>query len=329
MIWLQDQVQQANSILTFIADKVQHGEIVSQRLQRQLYYYKMQAQQYKNLLHDPDKLASKFLSIVRDLPAFRQFFRRNSYLSTLFRLPGSDAKETGHPLSGLQTRDQVTSLVAERLGSGASFVAAVSGQSAEGSNPLAGSMQQAQVQADQLKDRISSLGGNGSNTAVPDFQPNPYHTKAFLQRIQLGFDVQTQASSYMVPALSTIGLSAGYLLNPRSIIGFGAAYKLGWGHPFNHIAFSSQGAALRSFLDWKLKGSLWIAGSYEANYFNAFEHLSQLRTIPAWQSSALIGFMKTYKVGRHSGNIQLLFDALYRQHIPESPPLVFRVGYTL
>jgi len=150
-----------------------------------------------------------------------------------------------------------------------------------------------------------------------------------LQRIQLGFDMQTQNSSYYVPALSTVALSAGYKLNSRSTVGIGVGYILGWGQPFEHIALSSQGASLRSFLDWKIKGSLWLSGGMEMNYLNAFTALSQLRSVSAWQSSALIGLMKQYKAGSRNGNIQLLFDALYRQHIPQTQPLIFRVGYTL
>lgn len=326
---LQDQLQQANAIQAFIAGRLQQGEMVSQSLQRQLYYYRLQVQQYKDLLHDPDRLAGKLLNAVRDRPDFRAFFSKNSYLAALFRLPGKDGAVAGQPLPGLQTREQVAAMVSERLGPGASFVSAVSDVSTGNSNPLSGNMQEAQDRVQQLKDKVSSLGGNGGDVTMPDFHPNPYHTKTLLQRIQMGFDVQTQSSSGLAPALSTIGISAGYLLNARSIVGVGLAYKIGWGRPFDHISFSSQGMAVRSFLDWRLKGSLWMAGGYEANYYNAFGRLSQLREIHAWQQSALLGVMKTYKAGKRAGNVQLLFDALYRQHIPQSQPVVFRVGYTL
>jgi hypothetical protein len=335
VVRLQDQFQQAGVIQTFVAGKLQQGQAAAQGLQRQLYYYKVQMQQYESLLHDPDKAADKLLRVVRNQPAFRAFFSKNSYLAALFRVPGSEIGVSGsevavgQPLPGLQTREQVAALVAERLGPGASFVSVVSGASSDGSNPLAGNMQQAQDQMGQVKEKIASLGRNGSDATMPDFRVNPYHTKTFLQRIQLGLDMQTQSNTGLVPALSVIGVSAGYLLNSRSIVGIGMAYKLGWGQPFEHISFSSQGLAVRSFIDWRWKGSWWLAGGFEANYYSAFSHLSQLRALSAWQSSALAGLMKTYKAGKRAGNVQLLFDALYRQHIPSSQPVVFRVGYAL
>jgi len=329
VVHLQDQFQQTNIIQAFVASKLQQGQAIAQGLQRQLYYYRVQVQQYEDLLHDRDRAADKLLQVVGDQLAFRAFFLKHSCLAALFRMPGDEVAGAGQSFPGLQTREQIAVMVAERLGPGASFVSAVSGESSSGSNPLAGSMQQAQERVGQLKNKIASLGGNGSNTDMPDFRPNPYHTRTFLQRIQLGSDLQTQSNTGLIPALSTIGLSAGYLLNSRSIVGIGMAYKLGWGQPFGHVSFSSQGMALRSFIDWRWKGNWWLAGGYEANYYNAFRHLSQLRRLSAWQSGALLGIMRTYKAGKRSGNVQLLYDALYRQHIPQSQPVLFRVGYTL
>jgi hypothetical protein len=39
--------------------------------------------------------------------------------------------------------------------------------------------------------------------------------------------------------------------------------------------------------------------------------------------------MKQFNVGKHSGNIQLLYDFLADQEIPQGQPLVFRFGYSL
>jgi hypothetical protein len=336
LLALQNQLQQANNIAAFIQQRQQQ---LQQQLQafhladklmaykKEAYYYKARVEQYKALLHDPDRLATWVLSLVRNLPAFQKFFLNNSYLSTLFRLPGSSTEATGQPIPGLQTRDQVDAGIAERLGPGANLATAVT-TCDRSANPAAGGMQDARVQMNTWKGQLAGAGGN-SNAAMADFRPNPQHNKSFFQRIQLGFDMQTQSSTNWVPALSTLGLSAGYRLNAHSIVGVGTAFKLGLGQPFNHIAFSSQGVSFRSFLDWKLKGNLWIAGGYEANYLNALEHFSQLRALAAWQSSALIGLMKTYKADRRTGNVQLFFDAFYRLHIPQSQPVLFRVGYSL
>jgi len=334
LMLLQNQLQQANVISAFVQERKLQWQSQLQSygsgnllaFEKQTYYYKTQMQQYKDLLHDPDRLAIKVLAVVRELPAYRQFFQHNSYLSTLFRLPGADGETAGQPFAGLQTREQVAAAVAERLGPGANLALAVTGR--DQTSPIGGSMQEAQDQLNGLKDRLSATGGSSGNP-MPDFQPNPHHDKTFFRRIQLDFNMQSQSSTPLMPAMSTLGLSAGYLLNARSIVGVGAAFKLGWGQPFDHIALSGQGASLRSFLNWKLKSSLWIVGGYELNYLNAFAQLRQLRAISAWQQSALAGLMKPFKAGRRTGNMQLLFDALYKRHVPQSQPIVFRVGYTL
>jgi len=334
---LEARLQEAGNISAFLQQRQQAlQELLSKydltsRLagfKQQVYYYQSQIQQYKELLHDPDALARKLLAGLRQLPAFQRFFQTNSYLATLFRLPGNSTI-TGQPIPGLQTRDQVTTIIAERLGAGGSFPSSTAAGGNTSGNPLSAGMQQAQDQLDNLKNKISQYGGNGSSNVIPDFHPNSQHNKTFLQRIKLGLDLQTRQSSGMLPALSTIGLNIGYQLDDRHAAGIGASYLLGLGQPFSHISLSSQGAGLRSFLNWKIKGGYWISGGYEANYFSAFTHFSQLRNFNAWQQSGLIGLMKTYKSGKRSGNLQLLYDMLYRSHVPQSQPVVFRVGYSL
>ena len=338
LLQLQNQLQQANNITAFVQQRQQQLQSQLQAygmsskvvgFEQKAWYYKDQAQQYKALLHDPDRLASRLMNIVRGLPAFQLFWLKNSYLATLFRLPGSGGEAAGAPLPGLQTRDQVNAAITARLGPGTNLATMATSGDNNNSNPAGGSMIDAQSQFNVLKDKAGQYGSGSSDADMPSFRPNLQHNKTFLQRIQLGFDMQTQSSTNLVPALSTWGLSAGYLLNPRSIIGIGAAYKLGWGQPFSHIAFSGQGASLRSFVDWRLKGSLWLAGGFEANYLNAFTQISQLRSLSAWQQSGLIGLMKTYKAGKRSGNMQLLYDFLHATHLPPSQPVIFRVGYSL
>ncbi|MBL0357869.1 MAG: hypothetical protein IPP72_13720 [Chitinophagaceae bacterium] len=73
-----------------------------------------------------------------------------------------------------------------------------------------------------------------------------------------------KATSYF-PVTSDIAVSVGYKLNDKSVIGIGASFKLGFGRGWDNIKLSSQGLGLRSFIDWKLKGSFYISGGYEQN----------------------------------------------------------------
>ncbi|MDE3212050.1 MAG: hypothetical protein KGM98_02355, partial [Bacteroidota bacterium] len=97
---------------------------------------------------------------------------------------------------------------------------------------------------------------------------------------------------------------------------------------WNHVALSSQGVGLRSYVAIKAKGSIWITGGWEYNYFNAFVKLRELYNINAWQKSALLGITKKYKIGKKEGNMQLLYDFLSRVEVPRGQAIKFRVGWS-
>ena len=123
-----------------------------------------------------------------------------------------------------------------------------------------------------------------SDAEMPEgFKPNDQKTKSFLKRLEYGTNIQSQKASYFFPTTSDFGLSVGYKLNDKSIIGIGASYKLGLGKGWNDIKLSSEGIGLRSFIDWKVKGSFWISGGYEQNYRSAFKNFSQLQSVNDWQ----------------------------------------------
>ena len=337
---LQGQLQKANEVSTLITQRQQQlqAALAQYNLSTYLsgysqkaYYYKAQLQQYKNLLNHPDQLSDRILSVVRNTNIFQHYFRNNSYLSSLFRVPGSTAPIAMPSNTSLQTRGQVNSMVAARLGKGANFTTAVNGQanSTSSGNPLAGSMGQAQSAMNALKSKIAQYGGGSSSTAVPDFQPNSQHNKSLWKRLEYGINLQSTHTAPLLPATTDLALTVGYKASDRLVFGVGGGLKFGWGEPFEHISLSGQGASVRSYLNWKIRGSWWLAGGYEANYYNAFSELAQLIPVQAWQRSALIGIQRTYRAGKRTGNIQLLFDLLYRQEIPQPQPLIFRVGYSL
>jgi hypothetical protein len=197
--------------------------------------------------------------------------------------------------------------------------------------------QLAQTQLNNLKDRVNQLGGGSSEINMPDgFKPNSQKTKTFLKRLEYGFNLQTQKTNYFLPTTSDIALTVGYKINDKCTIGVGASYKLGWGNGINHISMSNQGIGVRSYIDLKLKGSLWVTGGYEQNYLP--ELAGKLDSLPAgihgsswgkgWQSSGLIGLTKKIKMGKKASNVQLLWDFLSYSQVPRTQPVKFRVGYS-
>lgn len=335
---LESKMQQANDIQRFIKERKQQlkeqfekyglGKQLK-RINKEVYYYQQQLNEYKSILKDPKKIEQRAIAELRKLPAFKAFMQKNSQLASLFRLP--DNYGTAESLAGLQTRASVQSLVQQRLSAAGSGV-----------NPhqyVQQQMQAAQSELNKLKDKVNKLGGGGSGEIdMPDFKPNTQKTKSFLKRLEYGANVQSQKTNGLLPVTSDLALTAGYKLNDKSVIGIGAAYKLGWGSGWQHVKLTHEGVGLRSYIDWKIPslfggsrkgaGSFWITGGYEQNYQHAFKKIEQLKDMNTWQTSGLVGITKKYKLGKKTNNLQLLWDFMSYQQIPRRQPVLFRVGYS-
>ncbi|HWB27597.1 MAG TPA: hypothetical protein VG738_19105 [Chitinophagaceae bacterium] len=327
---LQARLQQANEVQAFIKERERQlkqqlsqynmgGQLLG--INKQVYYYQQQLAQYKDLINNKEKLEEFILAKVRSMPAFESFWQHNSLIAQLFPMPQNYG--TPAALAGLQTRTQVANIISQRLPG--AFT-----PSGSGSNYLQQQLQTAQTQINTIKDKISQLGGGSSDMTMPDFVPNSQHNKSFFRRLEYGFNFQTSQATNLLPAISDMGLTLGYKLSDKAVMGIGASYKLGLGRGFNHISFTNQGVGLRSYMDIKAKGSIWLTGGYEYNFMQQFAGLRELRNdVNVWQKSALIGITKKYSIGKNKqGNIQLLYDYLYKYEVPRGTALKFRIGYT-
>lgn len=328
---LEDKFQKADEIKKFLKERKQFlKDQLSQfgfakqlkKLNKQVYYYSEQLNEYKAMLKDHKKAERKAIELLSKTNLFKDFMRKNSQLASLFRLPGDPNDPLAQAnLAGLQTRVQVNNLIQQQIAAG-------------GPNAMTEfrqNMQDAQSQLQQLKNKINQLGGGNSDDIMPEgFKPNEQKTKSFLKRLEFGTNTQTQKATNFFPVTSDIGLSLGYKLNDKSIIGVGASYKLGWGRGWNHIKFTSEGAGVRSFVDWKLKKSFWVTGGYEMNYKSSFEDFYQLRNYSGWQRSGLVGLSEVVSMKTKffkKTKLQLLWDFLSYEQIPRTQPLLFRIGY--
>jgi hypothetical protein len=301
------------------------------QLNKQVYYYSQQVNEYKEVLQHPAKIERKALNLLSDTKLFQDFMRRNSRLASLFRLPGNDDAFSGNAYAGLQTREEVTGMIQQQLAAG--------GPQAQ--QQFQQQLQTAQAELGKLKDKIMKAGSSGVTAGqeedMPNFKPNTQKTKSFKQRLELGTNIQSQKATYYFPVTTDLALSVGYKLNDRSVVGIGAAYKLGWGQGWDHIQITHQGAGIRSFIDWKIKNSFWFSGGFEMNYrpLNANNSTVTTPGMPmpilqrdTWQRSGLFGLSKKYQAGKKfKGKIQLLWDVLSYQQVPRAQPFVFRVGY--
>jgi hypothetical protein len=330
---IQGKLQQADLIKEFIRERKQQltdllakytslppeASRALNKYKWDAYYYAAQIRDYKENFRDPDKLQRTALTLLNKIPAFQQFMKEHSELGGLFSLPGNYGSALA--ISGLQTRDQVQQAMAGQFGSGANV-----------SQVLSQQVQGAQSQLDQFKQKLNVLGGGSGDIDMPAFKPNNQRTKTFLQRLEYGTNMQSTKSSYFWPMTTDLALTVGYKLNDKNSIGIGASYKMGWGKDIKHIAFTSEGIGLRSYLDINIKKSFYASGGFEYNYQQAFKKIQQLYTIDNWKKSGLLGITKIISIKSKvfkKTKLQLLWDFLSYQQKPRTEPIKFRVGYNL
>jgi hypothetical protein len=337
---LQSRLQQSEQVKAFIQQRKQQIKSSLSKLtnlpkgimndftdfNKEAYYYTAQLKEYKDMLNDPDKLIQKGLSLLNKLPAFTQFMKQNSELASLFRLP--DNYGTPQSLAGLQTRSQVQQQIQSQL----------AGAGPNAQQYLQQNLQAAQSQLNQLKDKVNKLGGSdGGDMDMPDFKPNNQRTKSFWQRLEYGSNIQTARNNFF-PTTTDLGLSVGYKLTDKSVLGVGASYKMGWGKDIKNIVISSQGMGLRSYMDVKLKGSFYASGGFEYNYqplnLDSLPSPStgggQGEAVSSWQQSGLVGVSKIISIKSKffkKTKLQLMWDFLSYQQVPRTQPVKFRVGY--
>lgn len=306
----------------YLKEKMQQVGMIKEykKFQKEVYYYQKQVKEYREAFENPAFFEKKLLGLLVKVPAFKNFFAQNSELASVFQLPGAGGSiaSNGNVNTAFPTRAMVQQNLMDRLGS-----------SPDPSQAIQQGMQSGNSYMNSLKNKLNQNTGGGSDLDMPDFKVNSQKTKGFWKRIELGTNLQTARSNYYFPTTSDVGVSAGFRITDKSIIGIGISTKIGWGQGWNNINVTSQGAGLRTFLDIKIKKSFWATGGAEMNYRSQFRNIDVLKDYSAWQKSALIGVSKKYNLGKKmKGNAQLLYDFLWNQQVPQGQKIVARIGYT-
>jgi hypothetical protein len=272
------------------------------------------------MINNPEKAEKKALELLSKTKFFKDFMRKNGLFTSMFGIPGGSGDMSSSPgnMSGLQTRIQVNNILQQQFASGGPNL----------QQQLRQNMQSGLAQVQQLKDKFSQLGGGEDE--MPDFKVNNQKTKSLIKRLEFGTNLQTQKANNYFVTTSDIGLSIGYKLNDKSVIGIGASYKLGLGNGWRNIRLTNEGVGIRSFIDWRLKAGFFVSGGYEQNYRASFSGIEQLRNINKWTQSGLLGISKKYSISKkYRGSAQLLWDFMSYRQLPATQPIVFRFGFSL
>jgi hypothetical protein len=324
---VQDFVQQRKAMIKQYLGTLTHLPSglnnAYQGMNTKMFYYSQQVQQYKDMLNNPDAMEKKALAVLSQTGAYQNFMKTNSQVASLLGLPGNAANPATPEaaLAGLATRDQLQKMVQGQIAPGGSA----------GMSALSSNVSSAQSELSALKGKLAQYGAGGENVESPNFQPNDQKTKSFLGRLEYGTNMQTSRTSYDFPTVTDFALTIGYKLNKSNSVGIGASYKVGWGNGIEHIAVTSQGVGLRSYLNIQIKGSWSATGGFEYNYETPFTSVKELYNLDWWSKSGLIGIAKTISIKNpvfKKTSVQLLWDFLSYQQLPKTQPILFRVGYT-
>jgi hypothetical protein len=300
-----------------------------QNINKEAVYYQAQISGYKATLSDPDKIEKLVMKILQSTPAFQKYFGQNSQLSGLFANPAGFATSgigTTPVVNGLPSRAALQQFMHQQV------------PGTEG-DPTQQIQQQVQDRGnsgdgggipglDALQSKAGLSAGQLGNATGAGFTPNPQRTKPFGKRLEYGFNIQFGASTNLLPASSTFGAQIGYRFSEKTSVGIGASYSMGLGTGWNHIRLSNNALGGRSYFKWKTGKSFFLQAEAEQNYMSAFGSIAELRNLSAWQTSAMAGLGKEYKVGKKvKGSVLLLYDFLSQTHTPVTQPLSFRFGY--
>jgi len=288
------------------------------KINKELYYYSQKIKEYKTVLNDSKQLELAAFKMLNKIPAFSDFFARNSFIGSVFGNNSffSNPNATSIPdISGLQNRVQVQQLVGNNInipGTG------------DGSDILRQKLSSVKDELDKLKSKNSSWDDTDE---MPAFKPNEMKSKSFLKRLEFGTNIQFVKANAALPSSADLGVQVAYKFHQNGNIGFGASYRAGYSN-IRRISISNQGIGIRSFVDHKLKSKIYINGGFEYNYNAAFKSVETLKDLNAWQKSALLGINRKYNISKKiKASTMLLYDFLHNQHTPASPSLIFRIGY--
>lgn len=295
------------------------------KINKETYYYSETLINYKEIFNEPKKAESTVIKLLNNVPAFSEFFKKNSMLSTLFPIPQNYGTSISS-LAGLQTRVQINNHILQQI--------AASGPSAL--EEVKQNLLEAQKKLNNLKANVIKAGGSSSDANIANFKPNTQRTKTFAQRLEYGFNMQFDKNNSLIPGAVNLGINIGYKLNNKISMGIGSSYRLGMGK-LDKIRLSNEGIGIRSYFDYNLKRQIFISGGYEINKYPSLKGLNVttlagMKNIRAWQTSGLVGIYKKIPIKTKftkGAKLQLLYDFLHRQHVPVSQPLIFRFGYEL
>lgn len=292
------------------------------KLNKESYYYIETVKNYKAILSDSKKTEELVVSLLKKIPAFQDFASQNSQLSGVFPSLNSlsFAGNGNIPIvNGLASRVAVQQYMTNSGMNAALLISQLQNNTPQNSQEFSS----LQNKLEEAKETLESL-------ELPKLKVNTQKTKTLKERFQTDLDLDFGKSTGYLPARANTALMIGYKLSDKQVAGIGLNYVMGLGNGWRDIRISNEGIGLRTYLRWKMKYDIYLQANGEWTYMLRFNNVEALKNMNDWQTAALAGISKSYKISKKiKGNFQILYNFLHNRNYPQSQPLVIRMGYGL
>ena len=274
------------------------------KMEKERYYYTAQINEYRKPLRDPSNMDDKLMSALRGDPRFADF------AATLPAKPQNPAKMQPRQMVQEMMQTQATAIDADPTKL----------------------IQDAKTRGNEILGNLSAQStsfGNIDNAAqMPKFTPNPYKTKSFWQRVDVGFNLQFDNRTRFMPSTGVAGAQAAFNFNPKFSVGVLADYRFGMGD-IKNIRLSHAGADYGAFANYKILKMFGLQVGYERNWRVEME-MNEIQYPATWSNSALAGLTWEYGVGKKAkGTVGVFYDFMYKKHTPESNAVLWRMGWKM
>lgn len=327
--WLEVRMQGWQSLVGEQTNLDRYMPVALKKYAQELANTKAMLGHWKETLSKPGHLEALALKALNELPAFRLFMQQNSELAQLFGAVGaSSTNGNALPISGLQSRASMETLLGDRFGNSTEAMAAIQQQLSEG----LGELEQLRNEIEEASEAISELGKK-----LKQKQEERAQLKAtpFKGRIEKSWNFQSTPGENRFPATNDFGLQIGYRFGRRGVIGMGASGRLGLGS-WDKIKLTYEGYSIRGNLDWrlsspeaKLMADIWASCTLEHTWWSNTPTASSGATAPLETQDfrVLLGLTKRIQYKNKYAKLSILFD---NQAAREGVmPFVFRYSYGL
>ena len=272
------------------------------KMEKERYYYTAQINEYRKPLRDPSALDEKLMNVLRSDP------RWNEFAATLPAKPQNPEKM------------QPKQMVQQMMKSQASAI------DPDPANLLREAKKKGTDLLGNLSNQVCSFGSMDNAAQMPKFTPNPYKTKSFWDRIDVGFNLQFDDRTNILPSTGLAGAQVSFNFDPKFSVGVLANYRFGIGE-IENIHFSHAGAGYGAFANYKLWKGIGVQAGYERNW-RAETVTGENRYPAVWTNAALAGITWEYGIGKKAkGTMGVFYDFLHKQHTPQTNAVLWRMGW--